>query len=102
MTGVDEKLYLRHGSAGDGAFSLAVTPERAGWAYAGLRVLTLPPGAAHTWATGDDELLVLPLAGSAVVTCDGETAYGIFEPYEPVAYEWCKRGVPGYSLLAEE
>jgi 5-deoxy-glucuronate isomerase len=73
VTGVDEKLYLRHGSAGDGAFSLVVTPERAGWAYAGLRVLTLPPGAAHTWATGDDELAVLPLAGSAVVTCDGET-----------------------------
>jgi 5-deoxy-glucuronate isomerase len=70
---MDEKLYLRDGSAGDGAFTLAVTPERAGWAYAGLRVLTLPPGAAHTWATGDDELLVLPLAGSAVVTCDGET-----------------------------
>ena len=38
MIEVDEKLYLRHGSAGDGAFSLAVTPERAGWAYAGLRV----------------------------------------------------------------
>ena len=73
MTGMDGKLYLRRGSAGDGAFTLAVTPERAGWAYAGLRVLTLPPGAAHTWATGDDELLVLPLAGSAVVTADGET-----------------------------
>ncbi|HEY7011189.1 MAG TPA: 5-deoxy-glucuronate isomerase [Streptosporangiaceae bacterium] len=70
---LDEKLYLPGGSTGDGTFSLLVTPERAGWVYCGLRVLNLPPGAAHTWATGDDELLILPLAGSGQVTCDGET-----------------------------
>jgi 5-deoxy-glucuronate isomerase len=70
---VNSKLYLKAGSSADGAFDLAVTPERAGWTYCGLRVLTLQPGAAHTWATGDDELLVLPLAGSATVTCEGET-----------------------------
>jgi len=69
---VGEKLHVRHGSGGDGVFCLAVTPERAGWAYSGLRVLELRAGAAHTWATGDDELLVLPLSGSATVTCDGE------------------------------
>jgi 5-deoxy-glucuronate isomerase len=69
---VDEKLYLPDGFGGDGAFSLVVTPERAGWAYSGLRVLALQAGAAHTWATGDDELLVLPLSGSCTVTCDGE------------------------------
>lgn len=33
------------------------------------------------------------------VTCDGETVVGIFEPYDPVAYEFCRDGVPGYSLL---
>jgi 5-deoxy-glucuronate isomerase len=70
---MDEKLYLPAGSTGGGAFSLVVTPERAGWAYSGLRVLTLPPGGTHTWPTGDDELLVLPLAGSGQVTCDGAT-----------------------------
>ena len=69
---MDEKLHLLDGFGGDGAFSLAVTPERAGWAYSGLRVLKLPDGAAHTWATGDDEMLVLPLSGSCTVTCDGE------------------------------
>ncbi len=69
---MDEKLYLPDGSGGDGAFSLVVTPERAGWAHSGLRVLALQAGAAHTWATGDDELLVLPLSGSCTVTCDGE------------------------------
>jgi len=69
---MDEKLYLPDGSTASSAFSLVVTPERAGWAYSGLRVLTLPPGGTHTWATGDDELLVLPLRGSCVVTSDGE------------------------------
>jgi 5-deoxy-glucuronate isomerase len=50
-----------------------VTPERAGWTYSGLKVLELPPGGKHTWATGNDELLVLPLAATdAAVTCDGE------------------------------
>ena len=70
---MDDKLYLRQGTSGDGAFSLVVTPERAGWTYSGLKVLTLAAGGTHTWPTGDDEILVLPLAGSAVVTCAGET-----------------------------
>jgi len=70
---VDEKLYLPAGLAGDGPFSLVVTPERAGWAHSGLLVLELAPGQAHTWATGGSESLVLPLSGSAVVTCEGTT-----------------------------
>ena len=70
---MDDKLYLRQGSSQDGAFSLVVTPEQAGWTYSGLKVLTLPAGGTHTWPTGDDEILVLPLAGSAVVTCEGQT-----------------------------
>ena len=69
---MDDKLYIARGSSGDKAFDLVVTPARAGWTYSGLRILRLPPGGTHTWATGDDELLVLPLAGSAEVTCDGE------------------------------
>ena len=70
---MDDKLYLRQGTSQDGAFSLVVTPEQAGWTYSGLKVLTLPPGGTHTWATGEDEILVLPLSGSATVTCDGTT-----------------------------
>ena len=66
---MDEKLFLTAGSSGDGAFTTVVTPERAGWTYSSLRILNLQPGQAHTWATGEDELLVLPLAGSATVTC---------------------------------
>ena len=70
---MDDKLYLRQGSSQDGPFSLVLTPERAGWTYSGLKVLTLPAGGTHTWLTGDDEILVLPLAGSAVVSCEGQT-----------------------------
>lgn len=33
------------------------------------------------------------------VSARGETTIGIFEPYEPVAYEACRDGWPGYSLL---
>ena len=73
MTAVDDKLYLQAGSTSDGPFSLVVTPERAGWTYSGLKVLQLRPGQEHTWATGDDEILVLPLSGSAAVTCEGTT-----------------------------
>ena len=46
--------------------------EQAGWSYSSLRVLDLPPGGSHELATGADEVLVLPLAGSAVVECEGE------------------------------
>jgi 5-deoxy-glucuronate isomerase len=70
---VDDKLYLRRGTSQDGAFSLVVTPEQAGWTYSGLKVLTLKAGQSHTWETGQDEILVLPLSGSAEVTCEGQT-----------------------------
>jgi 5-deoxy-glucuronate isomerase len=68
----DAKLHLQRGSSAEGAFSLVVTPEQAGWGFSGLRVLELAPGASHALDTGPDELLVLPLAGGCVVGCDGE------------------------------
>jgi 5-deoxy-glucuronate isomerase len=69
---MDDKLYLPAGSTTAGPFSLVVTPESAGWGYSGLRLLDLPPGGSHTWDSGQDELIVLPLRGSARVACDGE------------------------------
>ena len=39
---MDDKLYIAHGSRGDQAFDLVVTPEQAGWTYSGLRVLHTP------------------------------------------------------------
>jgi 5-deoxy-glucuronate isomerase len=67
---MDAKLHLPHGTTGEGAFSLRVTPAQAGWAFSGLRLLELAPGAAHTFHSGADELLVLPLAGGCVVECE--------------------------------
>ena len=69
---MDDKLHLAAGSTAAGPFSLVVTPESAGWGYSGLRLLDLPPGGSHTWDSGQDELIVLPLRGSALVACDGE------------------------------
>jgi 5-deoxy-glucuronate isomerase len=65
---------LHHAAAStarDG-YATAVDPELAGWTYSGLRVLELAPGAEHEVSTGQDELLVLPLAGGCTVECVGE------------------------------
>ena len=64
--------HLRAGAAADGPWQVSVTPEQAGWAYCGLRVLALAPGGSHAFGTGADEAVLLPLAGSCEVGCDGE------------------------------
>ena len=69
---MDDKFFVRSGTSGHDAFSVLVTPERAGWSYCGLRVLNLPPGGTCSWPTGDEEILVLPLAGAGTVDCDGK------------------------------
>jgi 5-deoxy-glucuronate isomerase len=63
---------VRAGSTAVGAYDVVVTPAVAGWTYCGLRILSLPPGGEHELLTGEEELLVLPLEGSVVVTVDGE------------------------------
>ncbi|SCG69242.1 5-deoxy-glucuronate isomerase [Micromonospora inositola] len=63
--------HLPWGTTARPPWALELTPERAGWTYAGLRVLTLPAGGEVTFATGEEEMLVLPLAGAATVHCDG-------------------------------
>lgn len=40
-----------------------VTPESAGWAFCGLRVLRLGPGESQLIAGGPDEIAVVPLSG---------------------------------------
>ena len=69
---MDGKLHLRRGTAAEDPFSLVVTPEQAGWSFAGLRVVELAPGGSVAFASGEDELLVLPLAGGCLVDCDTE------------------------------
>jgi 5-deoxy-glucuronate isomerase len=55
------------GSTGQGSETVSISPQRAGWGYAGLRVVELPPGATFDLATAGDEVIVLPLSGSCVV-----------------------------------
>jgi 5-deoxy-glucuronate isomerase len=64
--------HLVRGAAARAPFALSITPEDAGWGFSGLRILELPPGGAHAFATGEDELIVLPLDGGCIVTVDGE------------------------------
>jgi len=45
-----------------------VTPESAGWTFAGVRVEQLSPGETFEWSTGETEVLVVPLAGSGVLS----------------------------------
>ncbi len=65
-------LYRPSGSTASGGWSLAITPEDAGWGYTGLRIADLAPGGRIAFQTGGDEAIVLPLAGAVRVTCDGE------------------------------
>jgi 5-deoxy-glucuronate isomerase len=64
-------LLRRAGTAGADGDALVITPESAGWTYCGLRVVQLAPGEARTVATGNEELAVLPLAGSLTVEIEG-------------------------------
>jgi 5-deoxy-glucuronate isomerase len=65
------KLHLAAGSTADGRYAVSVAPEHAGWGYSGLRVLELAAGGSHRLDTAQDEVLVLPLAGSCAVEVDG-------------------------------
>jgi 5-deoxy-glucuronate isomerase len=69
---VSSGLHLGASATADGPWRVSVTPEHASWAYSGLRILELPAGGAHAFGTAADEMVVLPLAGSCVVECDGE------------------------------
>jgi 5-deoxy-glucuronate isomerase len=69
----DGRHVLRRGATADAPFSLVVTAASAGWEFSGLRVLELAPGEAHAFDTGEDEIVVLPLAGACAVACDGES-----------------------------
>ena len=65
--------HLTAGSLVEHPWSLALSPKRAGWDWSGLRVLDLPAGGSHTFETGEEEMVVLPLAGQGLgVRCDGE------------------------------
>ena len=65
--------HVPAGTGSDAVFSLLITPQQAGWAFSGLRVLELPAGGSAQIDTHEDEVIVLPLAGKCSVTCDDES-----------------------------
>jgi 5-deoxy-glucuronate isomerase len=82
---------LPSGTAGAPPYALDIDPERAGWGYSGLRILELPAGGSHTFDSGDDELIVLPLEGGCSVVCDDvelplEGRDGVFAGVTDFAY----------------
>lgn len=66
------ELHRRDGTMASTPFELSVMPEDAGWTYASLRVADIAPGSDVTFATGDHEVIVLPLSGGGRVDVDGE------------------------------
>lgn len=64
-------LHRPRGALAAGRWEIELDQERAGWAWSSLRVLTLGRGESQEIQTGHDEMLVLPLAGSGTVSCDG-------------------------------
>lgn len=73
MTAVNSEYYIPVGASADAPFDVVVTPESAGWSESSLRTLRLAAGESADLRSGDDEIMVVPLSGSATVTCDGET-----------------------------
>jgi 5-deoxy-glucuronate isomerase len=64
-------LHRRAGTLANGAWAIELSQSEAGWSWASLRVLSLAPGSSHTFATGAEEVLVIPLSGSCRLSSGG-------------------------------
>ncbi|AFA74485.1 putative 5-deoxy-glucuronate isomerase [Gordonia polyisoprenivorans VH2] len=87
---MNSKYYVPAGSA-TAPLSVDVTPESAGWSESSLWVAQLGPGDSITRSSGPNEIIVIPLSGSAVVACDGrqfelEGRQGVFDGPSDFAY----------------
>lgn len=63
--------HVRAKTTGHDKLSVDISPQQAGWAYSGLRVVVLGPGESLVLASGPSELFVLPLQGGCQVEIDG-------------------------------
>ncbi|BBG03285.1 MULTISPECIES: 5-deoxy-glucuronate isomerase [Pseudonocardia] len=88
---MNDRYVVPAGTAPGDGYELVVTPESAGWQHSGLRILNLPAGGSHLVDTRDEEMLVIPLSGSATVTL-GEVTHtllgreNVFEGPSDFAY----------------
>ncbi|GAS96936.1 myo-inositol catabolism IolB domain-containing protein [Mycolicibacterium canariasense] len=69
---MNSKLYIPANSAA-APFTVAITPEDAGWAESSLHVVDLGTGGTVTLNTGDTEVMILPLSGGGSVQAGEET-----------------------------
>jgi 5-deoxy-glucuronate isomerase len=69
-------LHRPAGSLAEGADTVVLTPETAGWQFSALRVLVLRPGQRRVVRLDEFEAAVLPLAGSAAVEV-GSRSFGL-------------------------
>jgi len=65
------RLFYPSGTCADAGHAVFVDPATAGWAYAGLRILSLTPGQPVQLYTGAVEMAVLPLSGGCRVEVEG-------------------------------
>ena len=70
---------------------VTITPQRAGWDYVGFSALRLATGESESLATGDRELCIVVLSGSADISAGGQvfpdlgTRDSVFDPVSPAA-----------------
>ena len=65
------RWHFPAGTRRSGPFAGQLAPPDGGLAYSSLRLLELRPGQEVTVRTGEEEFLVLPLAGACTVLADG-------------------------------
>ena len=88
---MESRYLLRSGFAGSGSYEVEVTPESAGWGYSSLKIISLEPAGSHRFRTSSDEVIVLPLSGSAEVEVDDarcmlDGRLSVFEGPTDIAY----------------
>ena len=67
MTTVTARSICRPVGSSGSAYEVEVTPESAGWGYSSLRIVSLAAAGSIAFATGDDEMIVVPLRGGVAV-----------------------------------
>ncbi len=68
---MNSEFYLAAGTTGADGYEVEVTPNSAGWGYTSLRIVRIGAGEPFRFSTGDDEVIVVPLSGSATVEAGG-------------------------------
>ena len=57
--------------AGGSTYQVDVSPESAGWGYSSLRIVGLAAAGEHSFSTGPNEVIVVPLSGGVSLEVDG-------------------------------